>query len=67
MYSTIACTTVQSWSVRKVPPSKDSSAEEKEQRMLFITQMLDCFGPHHLLLGRYELLGDRQRRTGGVY
>ena len=34
--------------------------------MTYIKQQLDCFGPHQLLLGRYQLLGSKERRTGGM-
>lgn len=70
MFTTTVCSTVQGWSARKLPPSNAEvaarSAAVAGERMKFIHQMLDCFGPEHNVLGRYELLGRQERRTGGA-
>lgn len=72
METTDACSTVEVWSVRNVPPSIVSGASQltpgaiNNVRMRFIHQMLDCFGPEHLMLRRYQLLGKHERRTGGA-
>lgn len=34
--------------------------------MKYVHEQLDCFGPGDLVLGRYQLLGRDERRTGGV-
>lgn len=71
--TTDACSTVEVWSARKVPPSVVSSASPmasgatSSARMKFLHQMLDCFGPEHLVLRRYQLLGKHERRTGGAF
>lgn len=36
--------------------------------MQFLHELLNCFGPENLLVGRYELLGGgKPRRDGSMY
>lgn len=55
-----------SWSPRKTPPQATPGDHSIAACMRFIHQQLDCFGPDRLLLGRYQLLGKKERRTGGT-
>lgn len=56
------------WSPRRTPADlallgKDDAAA----LMKFMNDQLDTFGPEHLLLGRYQLLGPNERRAGGTH
>ena len=69
MMSTNTLSSAEPWTIRHEPPSYSAAGVShvaREQRMPFMHQMLDTFGPEHLVLGRYQLLGKYERRTGGV-
>lgn len=69
MMSTNTMSSAEPWTVRDHPPSYNAAAVShvpRGDRMHFMHQMLDNFGPKHTLLGRYQLLGKNERRTGGV-
>lgn len=59
-------TSAAAWSPRKRPPHVTPGDTSLASCMRFIHQQLDCFGPERLLLKRYQLLGPRERRTGGA-
>jgi hypothetical protein len=62
-------TEAEGWTVRQHPPSYSAavvSEVARGERMHFLHQILDTFGPESLVLGRYQLLGKHERRTGGV-
>jgi hypothetical protein len=54
------------WSPRKTPPHNPIGDNSIAASMNFIHQQLDCFGPERRLLGKYQLLGKKERRTGGT-
>ena len=53
---------------RKIPPVPlpDGEVPSQGQLMDFLNQQLDCFKPDAPLLGKYVLLGPRERRCGGM-
>ena len=51
---------------RTTPPVPPSDPGLSEEVFRYINEQLDCFDKQHKLLGRYQMLGQNERRTGGL-
>ncbi|NJR42312.1 MAG: hypothetical protein HC767_06285 [Akkermansiaceae bacterium] len=63
--SSLHTTEVKVWTPRAVPPSPPVDTSLKSC-IKFMHEQLDCFGDENPLLGKWLLLGDEERRTGGA-
>lgn len=54
------------WRARSQQPVQPPADAPKSAQMRYMSEQMDCFSPHHLLLGRYQLLGPDERRYGGA-
>lgn len=51
---------------RQEPATEVGEDASPRSRMKHMHEQLDCFGPDDLLMGRFILLGQKERRTGGA-
>ena len=63
--NSLTTTELKPWHPRTEAPTRPADGSLKSC-MKFMHEQLDCFGGDNLLLGKFSLLGNEERRTGGV-